>query len=220
MKFTALSFAVMLLCAGLFIPLSGFAQETGASAQPDCALPPQFIDSRPDAVEQATQVSIGAALIDLRRINDPEQAVTVDLLITLGWLDPRLAMLAGCRVSANDIWNPRIEILNAGTVDARGEFAVTIAEDGKVHGQMRITGVFVTPLDIDDFPFDQQQLSLKAMSLRYTADELELVVDQAWTGQRDTLSIPDWHIGTVSASVREHFVPQLSRTYSRYEMEI
>lgn len=196
---------------------------TGQEADPttrDCRLPSMSLHERPDPNGTVTEVSIGVALVDLRKINDPDQTVAVDLLITLGWRDPRLVALDGCRVPADRLWQPQLEIINSGTMDARSDRTLAIGVDGQVRKQTRINGVFTTPLDISEFPFDDQLLRLEAMSIRYTIRELALSIDQRWTAQSDKMTIPDWKVGQVGASVREFYAPQLEQTYSRYELTI
>jgi len=128
--------------------------------------------------------------------------------------------LAGCRVSADSLWHPQLEIINSGAMSSRSDNTLAIGADGQVSKQTRIKGDFTTPLDISEFPLDEQLLRLEAMSIRYATDELVLNVDERWTAQREKMTIPDWIVGTISASVGEYYAPQPDRRYSLYALEI
>ncbi len=191
-----------------------------AARSASCAPPVHSIDVRPGAEGPPIRIALGVTLVDLIEINDVEQSATVDLLVTVGWRDPRLAGIAGCRVARKDVWNPQLQVVNSGTLGPRGDFSIAIGAGGDVRSMVRFLGTVVSPHDMEAFPFDEHLIRLVVTSVRYTVEEVEIVVDEGWTVRRETLAIPDWSIGEVGARVYAHPFPQLGTTHSRYVFEV
>jgi len=156
--------------------------------------------TRPDPEGQPTEVTVGVYLIDLQAINDSEQSFLTDILFSATWKDPRLVSgagpesLAGCRLELGEVWNPRLVLVNERRVNRLFDEEVTVGADGTVDYVQRLQGEFTTPLDLRDFPFDHQELSLEVVSRGYFPEQVAFIPATA-AGQVAELTITDWDVG-------------------------
>jgi hypothetical protein len=166
------------------------------------------------------EVSVGLTISDLVEISDVEQSVTMDGVLYVSWTDSRLNGVAGCRYSLDGIWHPDIQLVNAGQLSRRQDFELVVGEGGQVEGSFRVFGSVANPRFMPDFPFDSHELRLEFMSLRHDSDEVVFVRNDARTLRREVLTVPDWNVGSVRATVEETELPLAGRTVSLYRYVI
>jgi hypothetical protein len=154
--------------------------------------------TRPDS-DAPTRVELGLYLADLYEISGPDQTFLADVVLRAEWLDPRLAGrwpgLHG--VGLDEIWNPRLQVVNQRGVSATLPQRVEVDPSGRVSYRQRWWGQFSVRLDLKDFPLDRQRLHLQVVSLGYTREEVELVLSSGAvrSGRAPELSITDWDVG-------------------------
>jgi hypothetical protein len=124
-----------------------------AAAQEDCDVPPELTLSRPDANGVRTEMTVGAYLVDLYKINDAEQTFSADVFFVLAWRDERLLnvdgrSLAGCKVPLESVWAPRVWVMNEREVSRSLEDFLVIRPDGIVEYQQRFQGTFTNRLEL------------------------------------------------------------------------
>ncbi|MEJ2311610.1 MAG: hypothetical protein P8Y21_05360 [Gemmatimonadales bacterium] len=172
---------------------------TAAAAQDGCDVPPELTLTRPGADGAPTEMTVGAYLVDLYKINDAEQTFSADLFFVMAWRDERLLnvdgrRLAGCRVPVQSIWAPRVTVINEREVSRSLDELVYIGPDGVLEYQQRFQGVFTNRLDLQDFPLDRQMLAIRIVLGRVGAEEITLVQDER-SGTANEFSIADWTVG-------------------------
>ncbi len=162
-----------------------------------CDFPTDISQVRPDPEGTPTRVSVGLYIIDLQRIDNVKQTLAIDFLMAAQWEDPRLASDARswCRVDLDTIWHPDLLILNEENLAMELRENVDIDSQGNVFYAQRFIGTISAPLDLRNFPFDHQTLSIILVDETYTADELTFTVNERRTGHADTFSIADWSLG-------------------------
>lgn len=181
----------LLLLAGMTFPAGPIA---------GCEVPAGISATRPDPEGVATRLTVGVYMIDLLQLNDTEQSFEADLVLILMWKDPRImaleaeASLVGCAVSLEEIWDPRVVILNDRTLEGQFETPVQIEEGGVVRYAQRYQGELTTPLDLREFPFDSQYLRLELVAAGYSPEEIEFVPDPEIGGRSEKLTIADWSV--------------------------
>ncbi|MDH5500412.1 MAG: hypothetical protein OEY72_04840, partial [Gammaproteobacteria bacterium] len=175
---------------------------------------------RPDPAGTATEVTIGLILADLMAINDVDQTVALDVLLTMEWTDHRLVNAPGCRYPYTAIWTPEMQLINSGTIRSRRPPEVLVEADGRVISTVRYEGTVTSPWHLKDFPFDTNDIVLQAVSLQHDAAELPLQISGPWTGRAATLTIPDWAIGEPTADVSTLSLQSIDREVSIYEFRI
>ncbi len=115
---------------------------------------------RPDREGEQTRVPVGIYAVDIFQIDDVDQAFRVDFVLTMRWKDPRLAGekpgRPTCILRLDKVWHPRVVILNRRGLKKEFDDVVEIDPQGNVFYVRRYQGELSVPLDLRDFPFDQQ----------------------------------------------------------------
>ena len=131
------------------------AASPGAAPRPgDCSVPEGALRDRPDADGPPTRVSVGVRLLDVTKIEDVNELVTLDLVVVRQWRDSRLASLAGCELEIAKIWTPDLTIRNSGRVFPLLPERAAIGPGGAVNYVQRYTGALAFPHHLAEFPFD------------------------------------------------------------------
>jgi hypothetical protein len=198
------------------IPL---AMSVQVRADGPCAVPPGTAATRPDA-GSSTEVIIGLFLVDLKRIDDASQSFNADLALSASWRDPRLVedpeySLAGCRISLQSLWHPRLAVLNEGSLRRRLPDEVTISSDGTILYRQRFVGDLTHSFALREFPFDAQDLEIQIVSWSYGTEEVEFVVDRDRSGRRSELTIVEWATGDGAVRSEPLFVESAGRSLPR-----
>lgn len=84
----------------------------------------------------------------------------------------------------------------------------------------RMQAQLASPIDLQRFPFDRQQMQIVLEDRRLTSNELRFVPDLAETGIDDSITFTGWTIGKWSAEVREHTYPAYDESFSQYAFSI
>ena len=166
-----------------------------------------IVDPPSDSVE----VKVGAFLIDITKIDGPEQMYNADVLVRLTWTDPRLAdATAGTRrLPLDEIWTPRMTIANYRDVKLLLPKEVKVSATGEVVYRQRAIGDFTSRLDLRNFPMDSQTLGVHVVAQGYNPQQVRFVNDPSFTGRAEDLTITDWTVGEVIVKTQSYSVPRL-----------
>jgi hypothetical protein len=171
----------------------------------DCPSPAQYSSQRPDPAGTPTPVSIAVYFVDILEIKDSEQTFTVDAWLILRWRDTRLAdssrgtAQAFCEANSSQLWIPRTQFRNLRSFDSTSPDFMLIDSAGTLTVFRRGLVTLFSPLDLRDFPFDTQRLTLAVESL-YRTDEVEFHPLNDLVGVRDA-SLTGWLLRPPVASV-------------------
>jgi hypothetical protein len=201
-------------CALLLASIGAVAQSA------DCALDDYRPSVRPDASGTPTIIKIGVLIADVISINDVDQSVVLDALLTTEWTDPRLEQLAGCRFPDGALWTPRLQLINAGNLAPRKPPELVVDEGGVVKSMVRYSGSILSPWHMADFPFDSTILRIRLTSLDYRASELSFTVAETISGRRSQLTVPDWNVGEPAAQIGTLPTPRADGDLPIYELQI
>jgi hypothetical protein len=211
------------LGAGLFLVHAAFspAAQGAPSAIDDPCPPPKLrTNVRPDADGPPTEVSVGIRMIDLLEIDDVNQTLKVDIAIVRSWTDQRLAQLAGCEILVDDVWFPELVIVNSGRLFERWPREVSIGPGGQVKYPQRISGTLASHHKLNDFPFDEQVITIRLTPLRWSENEVHLSDDKKFTGMTTPLNISDWNIESVRGVIGRQHIDAFDRIHSSYDFMI
>jgi hypothetical protein len=153
--------------------------------------------SRPHPDGQPTEIQAAVYLIDVSQIDGARQEFTADVFLLLSWNDPRLADgSAGVRrIPVDEVWNPRIQILNRRGVSIGFPELVDVDPDGTVTLRQRYFGQYAEPLDLREFPLDRHTFAVRLVVPGYSPEEVRLVADPRFSGgPPPRYSIPDWSV--------------------------
>ena len=153
--------------------------------------------SRPGEQGQPTKVYVSMFIMDLDAVDTAEQNFIANVFFVYRWHDPGLAHEGPGTIirPLSEVWHPRIQITNQQKVFPTFPEEVSISPKGEVKYLQRVWGSFSQPLQLENFPFDQQVLSIQIVAVRYTVDEVQLIADpQKRSGIADQVSVTDWKI--------------------------
>ena len=173
-----------LFIASILLATPAFASETTG-----------FSGSRPDPEGQPTEIRAAVYLIDVSQIDGARQEFTADVFLLLSWNDPRLADGSPDvrRFPMDEVWDPRVQILNQRNVSTSFPELVDVDSDGTVTSRQRFFGQYAAPLDLREFPRDEHTFRVRLVVPGYGPDEVQLVPDERFAvGPPPRYSIPDW----------------------------
>jgi len=193
----------------------------GSTSERNCDTLDVRSDARPRMGDRPTEVTVGVRVIDVTRIDDLGQSISVDYAIRQRWTDSRLIPFDGCKFAVDRVWIPQVAILNSAHLWPELRDYVEVGPLGRVQYLQRYNGDVVFAYQAHDFPFDEQKIELSFLSMEYGADELVLVNDEKFTGRIESdFKIPDWEIGAVSTDVESMYVAAYGSSYSRLDVEL
>ena len=196
----------------------------GAGTSAPCPSPDQYSRERPDPPGVVTRVGVGLSFVDILEIRDTEQTFVTDVWMALRWKDSRLAdpsrgeAYADCQLPTGDVWIPRLQFRNLRDVKSDYSEITLIDAQGYIHYFSRKLITFYTPLDLRDFPFDRQVLTVTADSI-LTTNEVKLEVLDAFSGLRGQ-SVTSWTLGNPKSSINEEYAAVRGANYSSYTSQL
>lgn len=152
--------------------------------------------SRPvDNEDNPTKVEVKIFLIDVNNIDGASQSFEANVYYELHWNDPRLGLeIVNIQsMPLTDIWHPRVQIINQQRVWKSFPEVAEVSPNGDVIYRQRVWGYFSQPLELRDFPFDQQIFEINLGVVGFYSDEVELVVDPE-SDISEKFSLPDWDV--------------------------
>ena len=166
---------------------------------------------RPDPPGTVTEVKLGVFVLDVASIDDATQTFQADFFVIRRWRDPRLSFGASSDpgtlrvLPASDVWQPDVEILNQRFLRTALPEQVRVSPDGSVLYRQRYQGTLASPLDLESFPFDRQELWIRVVALQ-DAREVVLVPDPERIGRLPRFSIAGWEL-ELGPMESDSFVP-------------
>lgn len=130
--------------------------------------PPAFVSEqnrelvRPAMRGEPTEVQVGIFLLDVDELDSADQSFAASVYYEVRWQSPFLRHEGPGSVhrSMTDIWNPRPAISGLQMAWYSFPETVEIQPDGTAIYRQKVWGRFSQPLELRNFPFDQQQLSI------------------------------------------------------------
>ena len=158
--------------------------------------------TRPNVGGDPEQVTIRLGILDIAEIIDREQVFTADLYLQAEWQDARLSVSDNAqtdlrRVSLDEIWNPRLTIVNNRGLDVLLPEVATVDRQGKVIVRQRLAGPLAVALDLREFPFDRQRLPIEIVSYQYSQAEIVFSADSEMVAKLDSLGGDGWTFDAV-----------------------
>ena len=126
---------------------------------------------------ESQDVEVRLFLIDIESINSVSQSFTANLVMVLRWRDSSLAHDGPDSISMplDEIWYPRVQILNQQRLVSTFPQSVEIHPDGEVVYRQRVWGSFSQPLELKTFPFDSQRLLFTLANVGFGAESVNLI---------------------------------------------
>ena len=213
-------FYVVVLCSAMIFNSTVYARSSPTALDDVCQAPNIRTDIRPNADGQPIKVAVGFYIFDLTEVNDVGQNLTADFGVILSWVDPRISHMEGCETQTDNVWSPGLVFLNSGRKFIGRPKKVRIGPGGQVTYVQRYSGTFATYHNLSNFPFDKQSFRISLLPLEWWEEDVVLVVDEEMAGLQKQLSISDWNIQGVEATVGREYGPSHKRFKSRFDLNI
>lgn len=143
------------------------------------------------------KVSISILVLDIITIDDANQRVILDFVVELEWMNKNLKNKWKEKkiVSMDDVWTPKIQILNDYNLEKKLKDLVEINPDGSVIYRQRFIGGISSRHNYSEFPLDDFLIKIQLISI--VPDELILVVNKSFSEQQTSnYSISGWMVGS------------------------
>ena len=167
--------------------------------------------NRPNAGGKPDEITVRVGVLDVPEIIDREQVFVADIFFQLEWRDPRLAIDedaakgAGLRtMPLDEIWNPRLTIVNNRGVDFLLPWVATVGGEGNVVVRQRLTGPLGVDFDLREFPFDTQRLRVDVVSYEYSPAEISFAEDSEIIAAPELLSDDGWTFEPLEPAAYEY----------------
>jgi hypothetical protein len=173
----------------------------------------QLVAERPNVAGAATEVTVGVFLNDIDEIDDVSQRFNVDVFVNIAWQDPRLALPENEQAGQirllpmSSVWNPRGMIVNDRGLNAVLPLVVNVDALGNVVYRQRFFGELAVDLDLKDFPFDTQHLTIDVISYQYSPDEVRFSPSSRIAADVEAFSVEGWSFNVLEPKFGEFSVP-------------
>lgn len=107
-------------------------------------------------------------------------------------------------------------------VKLKNEGSLHIGDNGQITRNIRFSGKFSTPLHLQNFPFDHQDLRIYLSAYNLQDDHFLLKVDEAKTGRAPEAFLTEWEIGPSASEIetRRDDVRGKDLSVFRYEIPV
>jgi len=151
----------------------------------------------PESRGKPLPVKISVIILDIDDIDGAEQNFSANVFYKSTWRDSSLAnqQKEEMILPLTEIWHPRFQIVNQQRLWTTMPEDVIVRPDGTVIYRQRVWGQFSQPLNLKDFPFDEQVFDVHFITIGIFKDEIELIEDDELPcGMSEKLSQADWQI--------------------------
>jgi hypothetical protein len=155
---------------------------------------------RPTIWGEPTEEQIGVFILDVDEVNSAQQSFTASMYMQASWRNPFLCHKGPGPIhrGLTEVWTPRLTIVGQQNVWRSFPEFVEIHPDGEVVYRQKMWGQFSQPLDLRDFPFDQQDLTIHIVTAGLMEQHIKIVPfmrdDIEMTGIASTFSVPDFEV--------------------------
>ncbi|KAA5538729.1 hypothetical protein FYK55_26745 [Roseiconus nitratireducens] len=167
--------------------------------------------ARPTAWGEPTEVQIGVYVIDVDEVNSADQSFAASVYLEARWNNPVLEHEGpGPKLrNLTEVWNPRLTIIGQQMLWRSYPESVEIRPDGTVVYRQKIWGRFSQPLTLQDFPFDDQELTLHVVAAGLLQDDVKIVplVTETGTssGIAEHFSLPDFDVVSTESMPKPYY---------------
>jgi hypothetical protein len=141
-----------------------------------------------------SQLSVGMYMIDIVKIDDAGQKITVNFIMTLSWIDKNLAgvLQPGVLTNFENIWIPAVRFVNSLNLVKDPDDYLEIDSNGKFIYKQRYYGDISINQNFADFPFNDQLIDIKFVLI--LPSSMNSIYGESSTGQTETFTITNWDI--------------------------
>ena len=181
---------------------------------------------RPTVWGEPTEVQILIYIIDVDEVNSADQSFAASVYFAASWNNPFLRHQGPGPLHRNltDVWNPRLTIVSQQMQWKSYPESVEIQPDGTAVYRQKVWGRFSQPLKLQDFPFDEQELSIQLVAAGLSEKDIKMVPMVLEAGRKSgiakTFSLPDFDVESWSSDPQPYYVAEGEVGVAGYELKI
>ena len=181
---------------------------------------------RPTIWGEPTEVQILIYVIDVDEVNSADQSFAASVYFEARWKNPFLRHKGPGPMNRGltDVWNPRLTIVGQQMAWKSYPESVEIQPDGSVTYRQKVWGRFSQPLNLRDFPFDQQELSIQIVAAGLLEEQVKMVPLVNESGRSSMIankfSLPDFNVVSWNAAPAPYYPGGEDAGVAGYEMKI
>jgi hypothetical protein len=152
---------------------------------------------RPTIWGEPTEVEMTLYMIDLDEVNSAEQNFAASVYYEARWQNTFLMHEGPGPIhrGITEVWTPRLVIVNQQMAWPAFPGSVEIYPDGAVVHRQKVWGRFSQPLELPDFPLDQQTLTIHIAAAGLLQEEVKLVPSESDEGGiASQFSVPNFEV--------------------------
>lgn len=211
-----------------FLPIVCLAdgeQPASSDVLPIANEPPNPEMKRPTKWGEPTEVQIRIIVIDVDEVNSADQSFAASVFYEARWKSPYLVHDGPGPINRQltEVWNPQLTIIGLQNQWKAYPDSVEIRPDGTVVEQQKVWGHFSQPLDLHDFPFDQQTLSIHLLAPRLSERDITVVpldINGIPSQIARSFSLPDFDVLSWKAEPKPYYLVKADQGRAGFEMRI
>jgi hypothetical protein len=166
-------------------------------------------------------VDIGFYLSDISGIDEENETIAFEGILTLRWKDPRQAFDPRDAETEEKFyqgdyqfaelysgWWPQVILANESGQYERQGMMLRIAPDGSMTYIEEVDAIAEARMDLRRFPFDRQEFYAIFETLGFDRDRVILQVDETttghWNDDKHWIRVPQWNSPTTSTKIHEY----------------
>jgi hypothetical protein len=144
---------------------------------------------RPTAWGEPTEVEVSILVLDVDEVNSAEQSFSASIYYQARWSSPFLVHdgPGPLHLGLTEVWSPRLTILNQQQAWNAYPGSVEISPSGEILYRQKVWGRFSQPLDLRDFPFDSQTLTVHIVAADLAETEVKMIRSAFFTSRSNAL---------------------------------
>jgi len=168
---------------------------------------------------QKRQVAAGILVVDIKKIDDAKQSITLDFAIRLTWQEKSLVGKHEKMkfYAYNEIWTPDIQIANELDLKRKRNENLEVYPDGTIIFRQRYQGDLSLVVDFSEFPLDKQMVTIQLVAPMMK--DIELIPDDTFIGQAEKFSIQEWKINAGSLVIEPFEILSYKFVACNYKIE-
>lgn len=191
---------------------------------------PCLAQGKPRAMMVSIQIN------SITEIDSARETFRADFYVTLRWRDPAVENVDPEKVDWSKARKPSIEIMNSQDAQPRGQGVLEVDSPGVALSETRYAGTFSNRMDLEDFPFDEQVLSITMESENENSNEMVFFFRPDKGGALDIrgrtvpipqdailsgdIHMPEWTITAADVRESSSLYYAGSRPYSRVQFDL
>ena len=139
-------------------------------------------------------------IVDVDEVNSAQQNFAASVYYEAHWKNPLLRHKGPGPMhrGVTEVWNPRLTILGQQNVWRSFPESVEIHPDGEVVYRQRVWGHFSQPLDLREFPQDEQVLKIHVVAAGLSEKHVGMIPlrkeGKEASGLAEKFSVPDFEV--------------------------